>query len=405
MISNKLDETVQNRWVRAFTEAPKDSRRPAVFVLLFWTCWVATLSSHAFGLAPVVVALLILAALWTALPWSPGVGRGRMLWAPAFLGGTFVVGYVTELNLSITFYALVVANGVFLFGLRRGGAYAAAALPVLFVNDLLVDGMATAMATAAIAVPFGLFMIGTSAAIVEANGRLEQAQALLAELEETNADLVAQSARIRELSVSEERARMAREIHDSVGHHLTVINLQLQNARRFREREPDEAWEEVEGARELALQALAEVRRAVRALKPLDVEGATGAHALAALARNFDGTGIEVSFEAHGVERELPEDANLVLYRAMQEGLTNAAKHARARRVRAKLTFSNDAVRLAVADDGRGPGDATTGGFGLNSLQERVEALDGTATWGGRPDGGFVLDVELPVRPAAAVGS
>ncbi|MDQ3428496.1 MAG: sensor histidine kinase [Actinomycetota bacterium] len=412
MFSNKLDESPQNRWVWAFTEAPKDSRRPAVFVLLFWTCWVATLSSHAFGLldedpafglVPVVVALVVQAALWTLLPWSPGAAPRRMLWAPAFLAGTFVVGYVTELNLSITFFALVVANGVFLFGLRRGGAYAAAALPVLFLNDLLVDGMATAMATAAIAVPFALFMIGISAAIVEATGRREQAQVLLGELEATNADLVAQATRIRELSVSEERARMAREIHDSVGHHLTVINLQLQNARRFREREPDGAWEEVEGARQLALAALSEVRRAVRALKPLDVEGATGAHALAALARNFDGTGIDVSFETRGEERELPEEAELVLYRAMQEGLTNAARHARARRVRAKLTFSHDAVRLAVADDGRGPGGATTGGFGLGALRGRVEALGGTAAWGGRLEGGFALEVELPVGPGRAV--
>jgi hypothetical protein len=189
VFSNKLDETLQNRWVRAFTEAPKDSRRPAVFVLLFWTCWVASLSTHAFGLleedpafgfAPVVAALVVQAAVWTALPWSPGVVPRRKLWAPAFLGATFLVGYVTELNLSVTFYALVVANGVFLFGLRRGGAYAAAALPVLFLNDLLVDGMATAMATAAIAVPFALFMIGISATIVEATGRREQTQALLA---------------------------------------------------------------------------------------------------------------------------------------------------------------------------------------------------------------------------------
>lgn len=415
MVSNKPDETPQSPWVQAFTEVPKASRRPAAFALLFWTCWVATLLSHAFGLieddpayglAPVVVALAIQAALWTALPWSPGAAPRRKLWAPAFLGGTFVVGYVTELNLSIIFYALVVANAVFLFGSRRGVVYAAVALPVLFLDALLVGGAAMAMATAAVAVPFAVFMIGVSAAIVEATRRREQAQDLLGELEATNADLVAHAARVRELSISEERARMAREIHDSVGHHLTVINLQLQNARRFREREPDGAWEEVEGARQLALVALSEVRRAVRALKPLDVEATTGTGALAALARNFDGTGIEVSFETSGEERGLPEGAEVVLYRAMQEGLTNAAKHAGARRVRAELAFSQDAVRLAVADDGPGTGDGGTsaGGFGLNALKERTENLGGTASWGGRPEGGFVLEVELPACPAPVVG-
>jgi signal transduction histidine kinase len=156
----------------------------------------------------------------------------------------------------------------------------------------------------------------------------------------------------------------------------------------------------------MALQALSEVRRAVRALKPLDVEGTTGANALAALARNFDGTGIDVSFETHGAERELSEAVELVLYRAMQEGLTNTAKHARARRVRAELTFFEDTVTLAVSDDGRGPNvtDAATGGFGLGALRERVEALGGTATWGGRPEGGFALEVDLPVRSGQAVG-
>jgi hypothetical protein len=112
------------------------------------------------------------------------------------------------------------------------------------------------MVVAIIAMPFAVFMIGISAAVVEATGRREETQVLLRELEATNADLKQLAAKIRELSVSEERSRMAREIHDSVGHHLTAINLQLQNARRFKERKPDAAWQEVEEARVLALEAL-----------------------------------------------------------------------------------------------------------------------------------------------------
>ena len=79
MASTRTDKPLLNRWARAFPELPKDVRRPAVFVLLFWTCWVATLAAHAFGLldedpafglAPVVLALVVLAALWSVLPWS-----------------------------------------------------------------------------------------------------------------------------------------------------------------------------------------------------------------------------------------------------------------------------------------------------------------------------------------------
>ena len=260
------------------------------------------------------------------------------------------------------------------------------------------------MATA-IALPFAVFMVGICAAVVEATGRREQAQVLLEDLESANVELRANVARVRELSVAEERARIAREIHDSVGHHLTMINLQLQNAQRFRHRDPAEAWEEVGSARELALEALSEVRRAVRALKPLAVEETTGAGALAALARNFDGTGIGVSFEVEGEERELAEETEITLYRAMQEGLTNAGRHAKARRVQTTLRFSEFGVSLTVSDDGRGSevgpsnGAVARGeGFGLFSPKERVEDLGGTVEWGDRPEGGFALVVDLPDR-------
>jgi len=128
----------RNRWTQWVPDPPQDVRRPAVFALLFCTCWVATLVSHAFGLlekepvfglAPVVLAFAVLAALWAVLPWVPSTGPPRMLLAPAFLAATFVVGYLTQLNISIVFYTLVVANGVFLFGFRKGVAYTVAAVP------------------------------------------------------------------------------------------------------------------------------------------------------------------------------------------------------------------------------------------------------------------------------------
>lgn len=392
------------RW---FPDSPDEADRPGIFALLFWSCLVVSYAAHAFGLFDerrfgvvlVTPAVVTLTFAWIVLPWSPGAGWHRKLVAPIFLLATFAVCYLTNLNLSIVFYAIVVANGVFLFGFRRGIAYAGAALVVFFFNLVLVEGnLWVSVVVTAVAVPFAVFVVGVCAAVVEARQRREQAQNLLRELESANAELEDYAARVGELSVSEERARMAREIHDSVGHHLTVINLQLQNARRFKEREPDRAWDEVEAARGMALEALSEVRRSVRALKPLAVEGGGGAGALSALARNFGGTGIEVAFEVEGEERGLAGETGLVLYRAMQEGLTNAAKHSGARRVRATLSFGPETARLVVADDGAGAGEETSGrGFGLSSLKERVEALDGTLSWGDRPEGGFVLEVGLPV--------
>jgi signal transduction histidine kinase len=185
-----------------------------------------------------------------------------------------------------------------------------------------------------------------------------------------------------------------------LGHYLTVINVGLQNAQRFREKKPEAAWEEVEEARGLTREALSEVRRWVRALKPLALEERAGPEAMAALARSFEGTGFDVGFTVEGSERELPGEAELVLYRALQEGLTNALRHSKARRVTASLAFAEESVSLTVADDGEGAPEGTVAkGFGLATLGERAEALGGILSTGNASEGGgFVMRVELPME-------
>ena len=143
------------------------------------------------------------------------------------------------------------------------------------------------------------------------------------------------------------------------------------------------------------------MRRSVRALKPPALEGDC-AGALAALARSFDGAGPEVRFAVDGEERELPEGVTLALYRALQEGLTNASRHSNANLVRATLSFEAERVGLTVVDDGTGtpdgPREAADGGFGLVALRERAEGLGGVARFGGAEAGGFVLEMELPAN-------
>jgi signal transduction histidine kinase len=199
--------------------------------------------------------------------------------------------------------------------------------------------------------------------------------------------------RVRELTVAEERARMAAEMHDSIGHHLTVIKVGLENAERFRERRPEAAWEEVAQAKRLTVAAMADARRWVRALRPLPLQGRLGSDALRHLADTFAGTGVAVTFEVHGEDRALEPDTELVLYRVLQEGLTNALRHAEADSVRGTLTYEKKKVVLVVADDGKGHDEGH--GFGLSSLAERVKALGGTLTSGNGVKG-FELRVELP---------
>ena len=166
------------------------------------------------------------------------------------------------------------------------------------------------------------------------------------------------------------------------------------------DRDPNRAKAEVDKAKALASEALREVRRSVRALKPLAVEERTGAGALRALIRGFEGTGPAVSFDVTGEERELPPETELVLYRALQEGLTNALRHSDARRVHVALAFDNGGVRITVSDDGDGVPAERPPGFGLSGLKERAASLGGEARAGNAPDGGFALEVELPVGEA-----
>jgi hypothetical protein len=131
----------------------------------------------------------------------------------------------------------------------------------------------------------------------------------------------------------------------------------------------------------------------------LALEERAGPEALAALARSFEGTGLDIRFTVEGSERKLPGEAELTLYRALQEGLTNALRHSNARRVTASLAFREESVSLTVADDGEGsPEGASEKGFGLATLGERAEALGGVLSAGNAPEGGFVVRVELPLE-------
>jgi signal transduction histidine kinase len=423
MVSGGSKKTSNRDRIRAWLREPRaaaplskslgPSRRPGIFVLLFWSALAAALATWAFdlfgegrrfGLVPVAVTAVVLVAAWLLLPWDPRTGaRRKLLGLSFFVAAAFALGQTTNVLWSLPLYSIVVADGVFLFGFGRGTVLAAATLPLAFLGGYLYIPQDVRFAGAAFLagtmVPVAAFVVGICKTVVDAERSRQEARTLLGELEQANAQLRRQAGKVRGLAISEERARIAREVHDSVGHHLTAINLQLQNAERFGEKDPDRARRKVREAREATLQALAEVRRSVRALKPPALDERSGVAALAALVRSFDGAGPEVSFELEGEERALSGETELALYRATQEGLTNAAKHSRARRVRVRLAFEPEETRLLVADDGDGvPEGKPEGGFGLAALRERVEALGGTLAAGNRPEGGFALEVVLPIE-------
>lgn len=202
--------------------------------------------------------------------------------------------------------------------------------------------------------------------------------------------------RVAELSAAMERNRVARDIHDSLGHHLTAIAIQLEKATAFAERDPALAARAIEDARGSARDALADVRRSVRALRE-EKEPFPLRDALAGLARDAGAPAVTVTVT--GEPDRYDPAALTALYRAAQEGLTNARRHAGASTVRVSAVFDEAAARLVVADDGRGF-TTPAAGFGLLGMRERVELVGGEVTVDSGPDAGTVVTVTIPRAPA-----
>jgi len=223
----------------------------------------------------------------------------------------------------------------------------------------------------------------------------EHALALKEELEAANLQLRAQASQAEELATTRERNRVAREIHDGVGHFLTVINVQLEAAQTLLDSDPDRARAAVNKATRLSVDALNDVRRSVGSLRtdekrpPLDKS----------IRQLTADAGVAVDVTVAGQPRPLSEAAHHALFRAAQEGLTNIRKHAHATRSWVKVDFADPThTRLTIEDDGCGPqSEQSAKGFGLQGMHERIELLGGRVQSGPRDGGGFSLQVEVPV--------
>lgn len=229
----------------------------------------------------------------------------------------------------------------------------------------------------------------------------DRAELLLAELRAANDELREAREQEKALAVAQERVRLARDIHDGLGHHLTVLNVQLQAADKLVQRDPARAAHTIGVCREVAQAALDEVRQSVAALQRSPLDGRSLEEAVATLVRDFGSrTALEATFELHGRPVPLAPAAAMTLYRAAQEGLTNAQKHAAASHVAVTLHYDDQQARLAVRDDGVGlhtNGNGASNGFGLIGLRQRAEHLGGNLNAGTRTDGGFVLELVVPV--------
>jgi len=234
--------------------------------------------------------------------------------------------------------------------------------------------------------------------------RAEQAkresQQLLNELQVAHRQLQEYAEQAEDLAIQEERNRLAREMHDTLGHRLTVSSVQLQAAERLITPNPERAREIVVTVREQISEGLGELRRTVATLRaPVEADLAL-APALRRLTTNFqEATGIVVHLDLPAELSELPLSHRHALYRGAQEGLTNVQKHADASDVWLALARRDGVIALTVRDNGVGlngsKGDAL--GFGLHGLRERAMQLHGVLNVGPGPEGGAEVVMTLPL--------
>jgi signal transduction histidine kinase len=239
--------------------------------------------------------------------------------------------------------------------------------------------------------------LGTLAAAVFAavlTQLLVREQQARGEVAEAHRRLQAYALQVERLAATQERNRVARDIHDGLGHALTVVQMQVKAARAVLATDAGRADELLAKAQNQAEAALADVRRSVSALR--EPRTVALADALRELADEVSAAGVPTTVEVAGPVRRLAADAEESLFRAAQEGLTNVRKHAQATSAALTLDYSRpEQVRLHVRDDGVGLA-AISGGFGLLGVRERADHVGGRMSVESLPGKGSELVVEVP---------
>jgi signal transduction histidine kinase len=370
------------------------TRALAVLTLLALLTVVVEATDDPNPLLAVALGVTYSAHALAALPWLARQPVPRRYWLTA--------GHV----------CLQLPLGVLLFYAAHAGVGATLLLLVLVSQGVLLLPLPAAAVVTAV-VPLvhlgmgwadfarnGLGLLGAAVFTAVVTALLQREQRARAELAEANERLRGYAAQAEELATTRERNRLARDIHDGLGHHLTVVQMQVQAARAVLPTDPGRADEVLAKAQRQAGEALAEVRRSVATLRgprttpPLRT-------ALEALTAEVSAAGVPTTLEVVGSERGLPAEAEESLFRSAQEGLTNVRKHAGATSARVTLTYGDDGtVRLAVRDDGRGlpvpRRGEDPGAFGLLGLRERAARAGGQLSVASVPGGGTELLVEVP---------
>lgn len=322
------------------------------------------------------------------------------------------VAWLDHFDLSPFLYLVVPYLAWMSFGNRVGYWFAGLAWGAYVVEHLLID---PDWLTHPEEVHYlGIFSLGLIFVMTMAHMVMKEkasrtrAEQLFGALENSHHQLKRYAEQVAELATAKERNRLARDIHDSLGHYLTVINVQLEMALAIRGKSPREADQAISNAKRLASDALQDVRRSVGTLRS-GQEGFSCASAVTALVEHVRTSQFDADLHITGSEAGFSQQGLIALYRAAQEGLTNVQKHAGTAHARVELVFETHSARLCMSDNGCGfeqthhqdTRSERTKSYGLQGLQERLELVGGLLQIKSSPGAGTTLVVTVPKDPLA----
>jgi signal transduction histidine kinase len=347
------------------------------------------------GIAPGWLGWLLLTLMFVPLVWRRVAPVVTITVTGLATGVYAILGFDTSVALLAVLIALY---SVTAYGTRSDGR-TSLAISIFFIATSLISVYLQGVALNPLQVVVTLFVF---VGIWALGDRTRARREVVAQLTARAEDAERTRGLLNELALSDERARIARELHDVVAHTVSVVVVQAGAARRVVEQRPDRALEVLGDIERTGRGALVDLRRLVGVLRD---EGPAllpqpDLAALPELIERLKGAGLPVVLRYDGVPRPLPQGVELSAYRIVQEGLTNVLKHAgQVTAVQVELLYGSDTLTVVVRDDGRGAASGSaSSGSGLLGMRERIAMFSGDLQAGARHGGGFEVRACLPLH-------
>lgn len=337
-----------------------------------------------FAVVPMLIAYLSGGTFVWA--WTQRTGRYRAIYYAVMLtlgsGIIILATWVLKVGIGAAIIILPLATHGALLSQRSRFMFISGLMMGIFVSAFLVQPLINGL--------LALMAVSSGVAAFDFVGRVIVSE------EQAHEQLARYSKEVEELSIMRERNRLAREIHDNLGHYLTAINMQAQAAQAILSHDSQQAEEALTNIQNLAREGLQEVRKSITALRASPMENLLLHEALETLVSDAQGRGLRVDFQIVGEPVSSSAEIEMTIYRILQEAFTNIHKHAHAKKAVVTLRYqkSPDMIALKVCDDGIGI-DKPDGGFGLLGLRERIRLLGGNFQIQTAPGKGFCIEVEV----------